>query len=77
MSIRNIYRPPTKLPQGNVFYCLCLSVQRERVPHVTITHDALDLTVQIPIPAPAPPKFRHGIALQVTSGGHHWRPVQT
>ena len=39
---------------------------------MTITIDALDLTVQAP---------RHphglGISLVVTSGGHYWRPVQT
>ena len=43
-------------------------------PHVTITHDALDLTVQAPLdirhctplgPDPGP--------LLVTSGGHHWK----
>ena len=37
---------------------------RGGVPHVTITHDALDPTV------PTPP-------LLLTSGNHHWRPVQT
>ena len=35
---------PTKLWEGNFFSHVCLSVHR--VPHVTITHDALDLTVQ-------------------------------
>ena len=34
---------------------------------MTITHDALDLTVQVPGPA----------SLLVTSGGNHWGPVQT
>ena len=32
-----------KLWEGNAFSCVCLS-------HVTITHDALDLTVQVPLP---------------------------
>ena len=45
-------------------------------PHVTITHDALELTVQAaPLastssgPSPGP--------LLVISGGHHCKPVQT
>ena len=53
---------------------------------MTITHDALDLTVQ-PSPQPCPLDIRHGTpwtsdmgppspALLVTSSGHHWRPVQ-
>ena len=57
--------------------------------HVTITHDALDLTVQGP-PAPAlalpslgppctdtPPQRLASHPLLVTSGGQDWRPVQT
>ena len=57
------YRPPTKLWEGNVFTCLSFCWG----PHVTITHDALDFTVQAP-----------GTAfLLVICGGNHWRPVQT
>ena len=37
------YRSPTKLPEGNVFKGVCLSVDGD--PNVTITHDALTLTV--------------------------------
>ena len=48
------YRPPTKLRGGNVFTRVCLFTGV--VPHGTITHDALDLTVQGP--------------LLKTSGGH-------
>ena len=52
----------------------------EGASHVTITHDALDLTIQR--------HPQHGVSLhrdpwawnliiEVTSGGHHWRHVQT
>ena len=59
--------------------------------HVTIIHDALEVTVQDPQPqlhhAP-PPDIRHGTPPRdqvwnplcpplVTHSGHHWRPVQT
>ena len=63
------YRPPTKLQEGYVFSHVCLFTGVG--PHVTITHDALDLTVQAyPLPAhprtsdmesclvPAPPGHR-------------------
>ena len=63
------YSPPTKLQEGNVFAGVCLSVHEGG--HVTITHDALDLTYSPP---------RHGTPcppLLVTSGGHHRRPIQT
>ena len=36
--------PPRKLRQGNVFSCVCLST--EGGSHLTITHDALDLTAE-------------------------------
>ena len=45
----DIYRLPTKLWEGNVFTHVYLSVHRG--PHVTITHGALDLTVQDPHPS--------------------------
>ena len=69
----NYYRPPTELREGNVFSCVCpfrLSVHRWS--YVTITHDALDLTVEgSPLPRPSPP-------LQTREyDGHHQRPVQT
>ena len=57
------------------FVCL----QGRGGPHVTITHDALDLTVQPPLPhrhqtwaPPGPPT-----PLLMTSHDHFWRPVQT
>ena len=54
---------------------VCHSVQG--APHVTITHDALDLTVQAPTPPPQ--DIRRGTPLQtsdlrplgVISGGQH------
>ena len=87
----NIYRPPKELSEGNVFSHVCLSVcLSHKESHVAITHDALDLTVQ-PSPALAPallfqtwdpqprphPSYIGPHPLLVTSGGHHWRPVQT
>ena len=41
-------------------------------PHVTTTLDALDLTVQ-----PPPTPDMGPTALLLTSGGHHWKPLQT
>ena len=47
--------------------CVCLSTGS---PHVTTTHDELGPNM--------PPNTRHGTyPLLLTSGGHHWRPVQT
>ena len=41
------YRPPTKLWKYNIFTIVCLSFCcREGGYHVTIAHDALDLTIQ-------------------------------
>ena len=48
-----IYRPR----EGNIFTGVYLSVHKGGGPHVTITHDTLDLTVQ---PLPPPPDIRHG-----------------
>ena len=51
------YNLPMKFWEGNVFTGVCLSVHRGR-PHVTITCDALNLTVQGPCwsgPPPLPP----------------------
>ena len=55
------YRPPKKFREGNDFTRVCLFTGGG--PYVTISHDALELTVQGP--------------LLVTSGGLRWRPVQT
>ena len=77
-----------RLREGNVFSCVCCS---QGVPHITITNDALDLTVQrAPGSTPrdgtsltlAPPGHQTWdppapAPLLVTSSGHHWRPDQT
>ena len=45
--------------------------------HVTITHDALDLTVQgLPLDIRSGTQSLRTSDLLVTSGGDHWRPVQ-
>ena len=49
------YRSPTKLREDNVISCVFLSFCQGGGPHVTITHDALDLNVQ-PIPPPPEPQ---------------------
>ena len=52
---------------------VCHSIQGKS--HVTITHDALDLTVQLP--TPPPPLYKvQSLGLPCT-GGQDWRPVQT
>ena len=60
------YRLPRKLWEGNVFSHVCLSFCLRGGSHVTITHDALDLTVQEPLHS-----WPH--SLLVTSGGQDWR----
>ena len=50
------YCPPTKLRQGRVFGRVCLSVCSQGDPHVTIPHDAFDLTIE-------GHPFRHGTSL--------------
>ena len=56
------------------YVSVCQSVSQSVCPqgglHVTITHDALNLTVQ-------PPTSNMGTPLLETSGGHHWRLVKT
>ena len=71
------YRQPPKLREGNVLTS-CVLVCLQGWSHVVITQNALDLTVHQP-----PPPTRHRASLGrklhsplVTSGGHHWRPVQ-
>ena len=63
----HFYCPPTKFREGNVFSRVVLSVcvfTGEGGSHVTITHDALDLTLQIPPNLPCPPyPFPHGTSL--------------
>ena len=88
----DIYCPPTKLWEGNVFTHVCLPVCSQGVPNLTITHDALDVTVHsIPSPTTSArhqtwyPLHRHQTwetlpspsPRLATSDGHHWRPVQT
>ena len=71
--------PCGKVMFSQVSACDSVLVGGQGGPHVTITHDALDFTVQ-------PSQSRHGTwgtpqpktrPLLVTSHGHHWRPVQT
>ena len=59
--------PPTKLWEGN---CVCHYVYGE-ASHVTLAHNALDLTIQGP-----PCTGILGNSMLVTSGGQDWRPVQ-
>ena len=87
LTISFHYRQPTELRKGNlfshVFLSFCLLVRSL----VTITHDALDLTVQGPPSSPSfpqtsdlgPPQLHPPApaTLLLTSGGHHWRPGQT
>ena len=61
LCLSSSYRPPTKLREGNVFFRVCLSVHRG-VPRWPVP--MMHWTSQPPPPL-------------VTSGGHHWRPVQT
>ena len=58
--------PPAKLREGNVFTGAFHSVCW-RGPRVTITHDVLGPTRPTPHTGP----------LLLTSGGHHWKPIQT
>ena len=56
------YRPPTKFWEGSVFVGICLPFCLHGGPHVTITHDELDLTVQGllgPGTGPCPLDMRH------------------
>ena len=87
-EVRNYYRPPRKLREANVLSRVCLSVYLSTgggVPCVTITHDALNLSIQRPLAAlvspsvhrhPQPRPCTEGPQL-VTSAGQDWRPVQT
>ena len=65
---RVFYCPPTKLWQGNVFIRVRMSFhngERGRGSRVSITHYALDLTVQGSLPPAS------------ASGRYHRAPVQT
>ena len=61
------YRPPTKLWEGSVFTGVCHSVHGG--PHVTIIHDALDLTVQAPLSNR--PETQSPVPPPLTPGGQH------
>ena len=81
----NIYRPQTKLREGNVFTGGCHFVGgggvgtsyapwdrshgRVPLPHMGSRHLLL-LPPDIILRYPHPP-------ILLTSGGHHWRPIQT
>ena len=70
-STASCYQPETKL-----WECIFsqVSVLFKGGPHAAITHDALRYlypsTRRMPDMAPTPPTM-------LTSGGHHWRPVET
>ena len=87
-------RLPSTLWEGNVFSRVCPSFHPcGGWSHVAITHDALEIIVEVPL-ALTPPTPRHGISLYRGSPGHgmplyrdppllvasaaqHWRPIQT
>ena len=74
------YCLPTKLLEGNVFNCVCMSVCSQWSAHVTITHDALCLSVQGPTPIAPGHQTWDSLkltSLLVTPAGHHWKPFQT
>ena len=58
-NMRQVYHSLTKLREGNVFTRVCLSCCVQGWPHVTITDDALNLTIQ-PLLPPTP---RNGTSL--------------
>ena len=82
IQIDTFYHLPTKLREGNVFTCVCLSVHREAplwpLPMIHWTSLYKD---PLPNPSPVPLNIRHrtpGFSpLLVTSCGHHCRPIQT
>ena len=65
------YRPQTKLREGNVFRGVCLFTRREV--YVTLSHDALDLTVPTPPLPDMGPEYLTPSFLLLTFGGHRWR----
>ena len=90
MQEHHLLPQPTKLWEGKVFTSVCLSVILLGGSHVTIIHDAFDLTAEgrpisdmssLPALPPdilpgTPPDIRPEIPLLLTSGGQHWRLVQ-
>ena len=68
LSVILFLAPANEIGEGYVFTRICLSFHRGGVPHVNITHDAQSHQDMGP-PWPGP--------LLVTSGGHHWIPVQS
>ena len=71
---RRFYHPPTKLREGNVFSCVCPSFTDGGC-HVTITHDALDITVHVSSwisdLGPTPAKVVLLMTPRATSGGRY------
>ena len=65
-----------KLWEGNVFTRVCLSVNEGGDPYVTITDDALDLTVQAPLANPSPAPWTSDMGpFQPQAPGHQtWIP---
>ena len=67
------YRMPRKLPEGNVFTSVSLSLCHyvQDGFHMAIPHDALDLTVQASTCPPLPPPPPRRTSDMVTDPGHH------
>ena len=64
--------------EGSVFSHVCPSFSHSvQGSHVTITHDASDITMQGTPNSSPPPDMASQTPLLLTSGGQDWRPVQT
>ena len=89
---RTMLLPPTNRVARRYCFqsCVLAMVSVHRGSHVTITHDALDLTAKGPSQLHSPwtsyqelpwlwpsPGHQTWDPLLLTSGGQHWRPVQT
>ena len=78
-----VWHPPTKLQEGNVFICVCLSTGVPMRP-LPMMHWTSFYTPSPLRPSPSLPRPKHETwtppvpaPLPVTSGGNHWWPVQT
>ena len=70
-EFRTHYYPPTELRESNCFICVCLPVSQSVYrwgPHVTITHDTLNLIVQSSSSGPQPQPC-------LLSGHQTWNPL--
>ena len=70
----NIYRPPTKMRKGNVFSRVCPSA----IPSTWVPCNHYPWCIGPDCTAPLPETSDlEPLPQLVTSGGHHWRHVQT